>query len=146
MAIVKYNIYNKYLEVFYNCSTWWLLRRPSHVVLLNSWNIELWSTSFVLFHYKRMMRECINFTHGSFCNYIITYTASFHKYFPHFPDMIRSKAKLCINFPRIEKKPYNFRRQTGDIKQFPCWGTIVQNVVAWVTWRLGFVHSCLAAL
>jgi len=38
MANVKYNIYNKYLEVF----TWLLLRRPNHVVLMNSWNIEFW--------------------------------------------------------------------------------------------------------
>jgi hypothetical protein len=85
-------------------------------------------------------------TRGSFCNYIITYTASFHKHFTHFPDIIRSKHKPCINFPRIEKQPYNFRRQTGDTKQFPYWGTIVQNVVALVNWRLGFVHPCLAPL
>jgi len=49
------------------------------------------------------------------------------------------------NFPKISEPPLNLKRHKGVIKFIPKAPQLsdakVQNLVAWVTWYLGFVHS-----
>jgi hypothetical protein len=46
----------------------------------------------------------------------------------------------CTDFPKICEAPHNSRRQKGNMKQVPYWGTIVYNLVAWAKWCSGLVH------